>query len=141
MANVLTVIQPYWYIDAWVFDDESAGLDREPFVQGIPEMIDYLVKDIPNARSGFMLLFSSQPFAGYQAELTRVRDEYGGYWYRAKDEGAEGWVCPALFKYFDAAPESIYIKAEPGRGRYEPTELAGLKDRIEELEQVVGKLT
>ena len=141
MANVLIVIEPYWYQDTWVFDDESAGLDKEPFVQGIPEMIDYLVKDIPNARSGFVLLFSSQPFAGYQVEITRVREEYGGYWYKAKDEGAEGWLCPALFRYFETAPQSLYIKAEPGRGRYEPTEVAALKDRIEKLEQLVGKLT
>jgi len=141
MANVLTVIQPYWYIDTWVFDDESVGLDKEPFVQGIPQMIDELVKDIPNARSGFMLLFSSQPFVGYQVELTRVREEYGGCWYKAQDYGAEGWLCPALLKYFESAPESLYIKAEPGRGRYEPTELEALKDRIEKLEQLVGKLT
>ena len=51
------------------------------------------------------------------------------------------WLCPALFKYFDDAPESLYIKAEPGRGRFEPTELQALKDKIEELEQIVGKLT
>jgi len=135
------VIQPYWYLDTWVFDDASVGLDKEPFVQGIPEMIDVLVKDIPNARSGFVLLFSSQPFAGYQVELTLVREEYGGHWYKSKDYDTEGWLCPALFRYFDAAPESIYIKAEPGRGRYEPTEVEALKDRIEKLEQLVGKLT
>ncbi len=135
------VIEPYWYQDTWVFDDASVGLDKEPFVQGIPEMIDYLVKDIPNARSGFVLLFSSQPFAGYQVELTRVREEYGGHWYKAKDYSAEGWLCPALFRYFESAPESLYIKAEPGRGRYKPTELEALKNRIEELEQLVGKLT
>ena len=142
MANVLTVIEPYWYIDTWVFDDESVGLDKEPFVQGIPEMIDELVKDIPNARSGFMLLFSSQPFVGYQVELTRVREEYGGYWYKAKDEGAEGWLCPALLKYFESAPESLYIKAEPSHRQFsiERTELEALKDRIENLERLVGKL-
>jgi len=141
MANVLMVIEPYWYQDTWVFDDASLGLDKEPFVQGIPEMIDVLVKDIPNARGGFVLLFSSQPFAGYQVELQLVREEYGGHWYKVKDYGAEGWLCPALFKYFDDAPDSLYIKAEPGRGRYESTELAALKQRIEELEQLVGKLT
>ena len=58
-----------------------------------------------------------------------------------KDFPVEGWLCPALFRYFDDAPESLYIKAEPGRGRFEPTELQALKDRIEELEQLVGKLT
>ena len=141
MANVLTVIQPYWYQDTWVFDDASKGLDKEPFVQGIPEMIDALVKDIPNAPAGFVLLFSAQPFAGYQVELTLVREEYGGHWYKPKDLGAEGWLCPALLRYFDDAPESLYIKTEPGRGRYVPTELQALKDRIEKLEQLVGKLT
>ena len=141
MANVLTVIQPYWYMDTWVFDDESVGLDKEPFVQGIPQMIDYLVNNIPNARSGFVLLFSSQPFAEYQVELTRVREEYGGWTYEAKDYRAEPWLPPTLLRYFDTAPESLYIKAEPGRGRFEPTELQALKDRIEELEQLVGKLT
>lgn len=141
MGNVLMVIEPYWYQNTWVFDDKSVGLEKEPFVQGIPEMIDHLVEDIPNARSGFMLLFSSQPFAGYQVELTQVREEYGGYWYKLKDYPVEGWLCPALFRYFDDAPESLYIKAEPGRGRFEPTELEALKKRIEELEQLVGKLT
>jgi hypothetical protein len=93
MANVLMVIEPYWYQDTWVFDDASVGLDKEPFVQGIPEMIDRLVQDIPNARSGFVLLFSSQPFVGYQVELTRVREEYGGWWYKAKDYGAQRVGC------------------------------------------------
>ena len=141
MANVLMVIEPYWYQDTWVFDDASVGLDKEPFVRGVPLMIDYLVKDIPNARSGFMLLFSSQPFVGYQVELTRVREEYGGYWYRVKDYPVGGWLCPALFRYFDDAPEFLYIKAEPGRDRYEPSEVEALKDWIDKLVQMVGKLT
>jgi hypothetical protein len=141
MANVLMVIEPYWYQDTWVFDDASKGLEKEPFVQGIPQMIDYLVTDIPNARSGFVLLFSSQPFAGYQVELTRVREENGGYWYAVKNFPVEGWLCPALFRYFETVPESLYIKAEAGRGRYEPSEVEILKERIEKLEQLVGKLT
>jgi hypothetical protein len=24
----------------------------------------------------------------------------------------EGWLCPALFKYFEVAPKEIYAKAE-----------------------------
>jgi hypothetical protein len=144
VGNILIVIEPYWHQSTWVFDDESVGLDKEPFVKGVPEMIDYLVKDIANARSGFRLLFSSVPFPSYQLELTRVKEEYGGYWYRAKDESAEGWFCPALFRYFETAPETIYVKAESIRHRkssYEPSEVQALRDRIETLEQLVGKLT
>ena len=143
MANILTVIEPYWYQGTWVFDDESVGLDKEPFVKGVPEMIDDLVKDIPNARSRFRLLFSSVPFPSYQLELTRVKEEYGGYWYKAKNKSAEGWLCPALLKYFETAPEIIYVTAESSQGKFnkEPTEEIVLNDRIEKLEQLVGKLT
>ena len=79
---------------------------------GVPEMIDDLVKDIPNARSGFRLLFSSMPFPGYQIELTRVKEEYGGYWYGVENKSTEGWLCSALFKYFETAPEIIFVRAE-----------------------------
>jgi hypothetical protein len=112
MAKILMVIAPYWYEGTWVFDDEVRGLNREPFVAGIPDMIDEFVKDIPDARKGFRLLFSSAPFPGYQIELLRVREEYGGYWYRSRGLLLEGWLCPALFKYFETAPKTIYARAE-----------------------------
>lgn len=52
MANQIMAIAPYWLEDVgtWVFDDPAVGLCQEPFVSGVPEMIDYLVKDIPHAR-------------------------------------------------------------------------------------------
>jgi hypothetical protein len=49
MANELMIIMPYWHAGTWVFDDEATGLCMEPFVAGIPEMINDLVGDIPNA--------------------------------------------------------------------------------------------
>ena len=58
--------------------------------------------------SGFRLLFSGSPFPGYEHELAWVSEEYGGNWYRWRDGNMEGWLCPALFKYFDAAPERIF---------------------------------
>ena len=42
-ANAIMVISPYWDNGTWVFDDDRAGLVREPFVSGAPEMIDVLV--------------------------------------------------------------------------------------------------
>jgi len=112
MANAIMVIAPYWYQGTWVFDDDSVGLNREPFVSGVPEMIDDMVKDIPNARQGFRLTFSASPFPGYQREFIWVREEYGGHWYRMEGQLREGWLCPALLRYFEIAPEKIYVKAE-----------------------------
>lgn len=114
MPNQIMTIAPYWLeeVGTWVFDDPAAGLKQEPFVEGVPEMIDDLVADIPDARSGFRLLFSAAPFPGYQRKVTRRRREFGGWWYAADEPPMEGWLCPALFRYFDEAPEKIFVKAE-----------------------------
>lgn len=110
--NQIFVIQPYYYNGSWVFDDPEVELIREPFVSGIPEMIEALTEQILHAREGFRLLFSAEPFPEYQVKLNWVREEIDGHWYTAEGTDQEGWLCPAMFKYFDAAPSSIYAKAE-----------------------------
>ncbi|MBD2298773.1 hypothetical protein H6G80_14020 [Nostoc sp. FACHB-87] len=112
MTNSMMVIFPYRHNQTWVFDDERLGLVQEPFVSGVPEMIDILVQGIANVDEGFKLLFSASPFPGYQAELTWLREEYNGNWYLWREKGLEGWLCPALFKYFEQAPAKIYCQAE-----------------------------
>jgi hypothetical protein len=111
--NAISVLYPYKYEDMWVFDDPDVDLRREPFVAGIDEMITRLVANIPNAEKGFRLLFSPTPFPGYTVKLEWRREEYGGNWYFSQQFGMEGWLCPALFKYFDKAPPELYGKAEP----------------------------
>lgn len=115
MASELFVIRPSWsdVRQTWVFDDLERNLVQEPFVSGIPEMIDRLVEGIPDARKGFRLTFSAEPFPGYQRRLTWLRQESGGNWYRADDPPGEGWLCPALLRYFDQAPPELFVKAEP----------------------------
>ena len=112
-GNSIMVITPYRYSGTWVFDDPAAGLVREPFVAGVPEMIDNLVADVPDADQGFRLTFSASPFPGYQKQLTWVRGDATGNWYRTEDPPMEGWLCPGLFKYYREAPKELYVKAEP----------------------------
>jgi uncharacterized protein DUF6717 len=111
-ANSIMILSPYRHGGTWVFDDPSTGLVKEPFVSGIPEMIDHLVRDIPDAEKGFRLLFSAQPFPGYAMKVTWRRAEDGGNWYYSEKLDMEGWLCPALFKYFKEAPKELYVKAE-----------------------------
>ena len=110
--NSIMVLVPYRHDGTWVFDDPRVGLVREPFVAGVPEIIDYLVKDIPYAGKGFRLLFSEKPFPGYQMRVVWRRYEDGGNWYYWEEHDSEGWLCAALFKYFKTAPKEIYVKAE-----------------------------
>jgi hypothetical protein len=64
VANAIHVIVPYRHASTWVFDDPRVGLSQEPFVSGIPEMIDTMVGNIPDAEKWFRLLFASAPFPG-----------------------------------------------------------------------------
>jgi len=60
--NTLIAIYPYKYKGLWVFDDERAGLVKEPFVSGADIIIDRMTAHIPGAENGFRLLFSANPF-------------------------------------------------------------------------------
>jgi hypothetical protein len=112
-SNSIMVIAPYRHAGTWVFDDARAGLSAEPFVAGVPELIDRLVVDVPGAGKGFRLLFSAAPFPDHETKLVWRRREGAGNWYYSEDFDMEGWLCPALFKYFPRAPREIYVKAEP----------------------------
>ena len=90
-----------------------AGLRREPFVAGVPEMIKVLVAKIVDAKGGFRLLFSANPFPGHQKKLTWMRGDSGGNYYKLDDPPMEGWICPAMFRYYKEPPRSLYVKAEP----------------------------
>jgi hypothetical protein len=114
-SNSIFVIAPYWYSATWVFDDPNTGLNREPFIAGVPEMINALVKDIPDAKKGFRLTFSAQPFPNYQAKLTWLRGDKTGNYYRLDNPPIEGWLCPAMFKFYTSAPKELYVKAEAKR--------------------------
>ncbi len=114
-TNAIMVIAPYWYNGTWVFDDAKVGLNREPFVAGVPEMIDGIVKDIPDAKQGFRLTFSARRFPGFQKKLTWLRGDSGGNYYQLNDPPVEGWICPAMFQYYRTAPKEIYVRADPAR--------------------------
>jgi hypothetical protein len=76
-------------------------------------MIDVLVADIPDAEEGFRLTFSSRQFPEYQKKLDWVRGDMDGNYYKIDDPPMEGWICPAMFKYYDKPPAELYVKAEP----------------------------
>ncbi len=111
--NAIIAIHPYKYEGLWVFDDPKAGLAQEPFVSGADDIIEKMVRNIPDADAGFTLLFSSTPFPGYQTALEWRRQDLSGNWYYSPDLGIEGWLCPALFRYFDTAPQRIYAQFKP----------------------------
>ena len=114
--NELRVIHPYKHMGVWVFDDATVGLVQEPFVSGADTVIDRMTASMPGAEDGFTLIFSDKPFPSFQLELEWRREEFEGNWYYSRDLDMEGWLCPALLRYFDAAPPKLYAHFKPRSG-------------------------
>lgn len=110
--NALVAIYPYKFEGLWVFDDQKVGLVQEPFISGADIIIDRMTTHIPGAERGFRLLFSAKPFPGFTAEFEWRREDASGSWYYSRELNQEGWLCPALFRYFYSAPAKIYAKFE-----------------------------
>ncbi len=101
-------IYPYKSEGEWMFDDESVGLQRE--ILFTEQLIELAVADFSElAEQGFCLTFDSEAFEGYQYKLDWVKGDDSGNTYYCPELDAEGWLCPALFKYFDEAPKHIYV--------------------------------
>lgn len=110
MKNSIFVIKPYKWKGLWVFDDPAVGLVREPFVGGADTMIDVATAHLPDADRGFLAVFSASQFPGAQIVLDWFREEGGGNVYRWPEKGMEGWLCPALLKYFEEPPSKLYVR-------------------------------
>jgi hypothetical protein len=107
--NQLYKIFPYRTEDGgWSFDDQSVGLYQEPFVLGVPEIIDSLVGDATK----ISILFSQDEFPEITTKFTFMKEDMMGAWYREEKTRKVGWLCPALKKYYSTLPETIYIKIE-----------------------------
>jgi hypothetical protein len=100
----------------WNFTDDARGLLREPLVAGIPAIVDKHIARLhlnyTQSRKGLYVVFSDAQFPTATLSLTKVRDEFGGATYRADNDGDEGWLCPALLKFFDTAPDRIWISMD-----------------------------
>ena len=116
MRNSIFVIKPYKWEGMWVFDDPDVGLVKEPFVGGADTILDVATAQIPNAVQGFVAVFSANYFPDATIVLEWVREEGCGNVYRWAEKGMEGWLCPALFEYFEQAPEKLYVQIKAAAG-------------------------
>ena len=106
--NSVMVIHPYLHKGTWVFDDEDKGLAREPFIAGIDTMLSNIVEMKGLDKNGFSVLFSGSFLPDAHMTLDWLRADGGGNWYSCPEHGMEGWLCPALYKYFEEAPKKIW---------------------------------
>ena len=115
MANSISVSNPYKWKGLWVFDDPDVGLVKEPFVGGADIMMDRATAHIPQADQGFLAVFSAGDFPGAHIVLEWLRAEGSGNVYCWQEQQLEGWLCPALLKYFPEPPRKLYLQVRPVR--------------------------
>lgn len=104
--NVIKTIQPYRWAGGWVFDDESAGLDKEAFVAGADVMCDMM----SGGMDSFTMQFSDIQFptAKFNVKYLSGTVEKGTY-YIESETGQQLWLCPALGRYFESSPNQIWV--------------------------------
>lgn len=116
--NSIRVIHPYQEYGALVFDDADVGLRKEPFVMGADFVLEVAARAFGADPAHFTLLFSDIPFPSHQATAEWIEGGGGGAgdWYRVElpELGQhDAWLCPALLKYFPAAPSRIFFAIHP----------------------------
>jgi hypothetical protein len=113
--NQINVIHPYQYQGQWVFDDLSVGLDKEAFVGGSDDVCDLLLLKVGyDNQPQFTLIFSKDNFPGAQYCFDNIGapEDGVGRFFHCEELEMTGWLCPALFKYFETAPAHIHVQAK-----------------------------
>lgn len=120
-VNGVRVIACYRTRSSWCFDDPSVGLFHEPFVYGTENLIDYILGNNgkKNKIKEAIIQFSDKPFDGHMYVLNWVSKGgsgeklgYNSYSFQSTDMIA--WLCPQLYKYFNQAPEKLYVSIQGG---------------------------
>lgn len=109
IANAIKTILAYKWNGLWVFDEESVGLVKEPFVAGADTLLDR----ISDGHQSIVLIFSDIEFPDYHFSTVLVDTAPSGSNYYCPELDHNLWLCPALFKFFPEAPQTIYVKAIP----------------------------
>jgi len=115
--NSIMKIWAYKHKGQWVFDDDDRGLVKEPFVAGADTLLDILSK----GKNAVNLIFSGDDFPKANLVINRTSESagsFGGgtdYVFESPGITLPVWLCPALFKFFKEAPETIYVYASPAQ--------------------------
>jgi len=83
MSNAMLCIEIYKFNGTWCFTDKDRELLHEPFVLGIPEIINKALEDqnIYEDNKNYRILFAAREFPACHGVLMRQNEEMGGAWY------------------------------------------------------------
>lgn len=108
MKNSIFIIHPYLDRGSWVFDDDSVGLIREPFVMNADTFLSLAGK----GKTELTAIFSDSKFPGAEYEIKKIEsyDSFSGTWYHSEHFNMDLWLCPALNLYYPESPNQLFIQ-------------------------------
>jgi|694.fasta_scaffold154431_2 hypothetical protein len=102
----------------WMFDDAAHGIEREPFVDGSTELIDFILEEFgfPTKGQPVVVEFGLKRTHPDMVEIRKVEDT-GDDWaiYQYKD--CQGALCPVTLVYLGSHPDRFYARPVRGAGR------------------------
>jgi hypothetical protein len=108
-GNAIKTISIFKKGKAWVFNDKLVDLKEEPFVAGADTLLDRIAGDNKKVEA----TFSETKFPGSQLTLEYVSGKVSsGTIYFCKELDHELWLCPALWKYFENSPQTIFLQTK-----------------------------
>jgi len=96
----------------WMFDDAAHGIEREPFVDGSTELIDFILQEhgLPkNVDTGVTIEFDLQRSHPDMIEIRKIED-MGDDWARYEYKGRQGALCPVTLVYLGSHPDRFYAR-------------------------------
>jgi hypothetical protein len=96
----------------WMFDDPEKGIEREPFVDGSTELIDFILKEFnlfQGSHRGIDLKFSLHQEEDDMVKVNKIKD-MGDDWASYEYKNMTGSLCPVTLQYFAKHPDHFYVK-------------------------------
>lgn len=96
--------------DVWMFDDAAHGIDREPFVDGSTELIDFILEEFGfSTAEPIVVEFGLERAHPDMVEIRKVEDMSDDWaLYQYKDR--QGALCPVTLVYLGSHPDRFYAR-------------------------------
>lgn len=94
-----------------MFDDAGRGIEREPFVDGSTELIDFILEEFgfPTGGEPVVVEFGLDRTHPDMVEIRKIED-MGDDWARYEYKGRQGALCPVTLVYLGSHPDRFFAR-------------------------------
>jgi len=100
----------------WMFDDADKGIEREPFVDGSTELIDFILEEFGFPTTGHPPVEVEFGLERTHPDMVEIRkmEDTGEDWARYLYKDREGALCPVTLLYLGSHPDRFFARPVSG---------------------------